>query len=73
MPFKRNLFAYLVKHDILNAGHKNALQQFEARMIKKLVRNQIIKESFINGLGAKILGWLHSRDHILSYSGLSQL
>ena len=54
MPFKRNLFAYLVKHDILNAGHKNALQQFEARMIKKLVRNQIIKESFFNGLGAKI-------------------
>ena len=55
MPFKRNLFAYLVKHDILNAGHKNALQQFEARMIKKLVRNQIIKVSFINGLGAKNL------------------
>ena len=55
MPFKRNLFAYLVKHKFLNAGHKNAPQQFEARMIKKLVRNQIIKESFINGLGAKNL------------------
>ena len=73
MPFKRNLFAYLVKHDILNAGHKNALQQFEARMIKKLVRNQIIKEGFLTVWALKFLGWLHSRDRILSYSGLSQL
>jgi hypothetical protein len=38
----------------LNAGHKNAPQQFEARMIKKLVRNQIIKESLLMVWAQKI-------------------
>ena len=72
MPLKKNLFLYFVKHNILDIGHKNAPQQLEARIIKKLVRDQIIKERLVNGLSTMNLkhGYILM---VIFYSGLSRL